>query len=102
MESHGKKPTARGPNIAARPAESNSSVHSAANPNSPVVNLETWKKRTRAIGSAATVTALDRQDIRMLSRSQKQAALLRLILSDEVEETYLDAILQTALSLVSY
>jgi len=69
---------------------------------SSVVNIQSWKKRPlqQYTGTAVEVKA-PKEDVRLLSRTQKQATLLRLVLSDDIDESDLDAIVEAALSLVS-
>jgi hypothetical protein len=67
-----------------------------------VTNIEDWKKRPVNKDPARTAeTRQMRGDLHLLSRVQKQAALLRLILSDTIEEGDLEAMIQTATSFAS-
>jgi hypothetical protein len=67
-----------------------------------VTSVDDWKKRLarRSPGRAAETKQM-REDLHLLSRVQKQATLLRLILSDTIEEGDLEAMIQTATSFAS-
>jgi hypothetical protein len=65
-----------------------------------VASIEGWKMRQANERPAASAEGrLAKEEVRRLSRAQKQAALLRLILSDSVAETDLEAMIQAAGSL---
>jgi hypothetical protein len=67
-----------------------------------VTSIEDWKKRPISKSpDRLAQTKQMREDIHLLSRVQKQATLLRLIVSDTVEESDLEAMIQTATSLAS-
>ena len=65
-----------------------------------VASIEGWKMRQANERPAASAEGrLAKEEVRRLSRAQKQAALLRLILSDSVAEKDLEAMIQAAGSL---
>jgi hypothetical protein len=64
-----------------------------------VASIQDWKKRLVNNSPARAAEARQmKEDLHLLSRVQKQAALLRLILSDTIEEGHLEAMIQTATS----
>jgi hypothetical protein len=64
-----------------------------------VASIEGWKMRqANERPGAVAECRLAKEEVRRLSRAQKQAALLRLIVSDGVAETDLDAMIQAAWS----
>jgi hypothetical protein len=67
-----------------------------------VASIEGWKKRQAPETTTAPAGGkLVKENVRLLSRAQKQAALLRLILSDTITEAGLDAMIEAGVSLVS-
>jgi hypothetical protein len=67
-----------------------------------VVSIQGWKQRpvqeSRTLPSDTKPT---KENLHLLSRPQKQGALLRLILSDTVLEEELDAMIRAAVSVVT-
>src|SRR3984885_16273968 len=78
-----------------------SSVQRTATRAHGVVSIQDWKKRPspKSPTWAAHIRPY-KEDVRLLSMAQKQAALLRVILSDTIAEADLDAMIQTAVSMV--
>jgi len=99
MESHDKRRQAQSaPAINAPLQPEPDSSLPVATPTSTVVSIGDWKKHksdTRPL--SAELISIARSG-GTPARSQMQAALLRLILSDEISDNDLDVILQTALS----
>jgi hypothetical protein len=62
-----------------------------------VSSIEAWKNRP-----AEEIRArLARENVLLVTRAQKQAALLRLITSDDISESDLDAMIHAATAVVS-
>jgi|HubBroStandDraft_6_1064221.scaffolds.fasta_scaffold255846_2 hypothetical protein len=62
-----------------------------------VASIEAWKNRP-----AEEIRArLARENVLLVTRAQKQAALLRLITSDDISESDLDAMIHAATAVVS-
>ena len=100
MESHDKRRQAQSAPAINAPlrTEPGFAPLPVATPTSTVVSIGDWKKHksdTRPL--SAELTSIARSG-GTPARSQMQAALLRLILSDEISDNDLDVILQTALS----
>jgi hypothetical protein len=67
-----------------------------------VVSIQGWKQRP--VQKSPTLPAEmkpTKENLHLLSRPQKQGALLRLILSDTILEEELDAMIQAAISVVT-
>jgi len=57
-----------------------------------VINLDNWRRNASGRRPAISpLLYLREADFRMLSRAQKQAALLRCIVSDDIKDSDLDA-----------
>jgi hypothetical protein len=66
-----------------------------------VVSIQGWKQRpVHQSPTLPAETKPTKENLHLLSRPQKQGALLRLILSDTVLEEELDAMIQAAVSVV--
>jgi hypothetical protein len=75
-------------------------VEQAATQHPCVVSIQAWKRRPAHEGRTLPAGAKPtRENLLLLSRPQKQAALLKLILSDTILEEELDAMLQAAVSI---
>jgi hypothetical protein len=84
--------------------ESNRHHDNADDPKSSgVTSIEGWKRRQPPeIATAPPAgTGSTKEILRQMTRREKQAALLKLIMSDTAEETDLDAMIQTAVSLAA-
>jgi hypothetical protein len=67
-----------------------------------VVSIQGWKQRPAHEGPTLPPEAKPtKENLHLLSRPQKQAALLRLILSDTTLEDDLDAMIEAAVSVVT-
>jgi hypothetical protein len=67
-----------------------------------VVSIQGWKQRPAHEGPALPAGEKPtKENLHLLSRPQKQAALLKLILSDTTLEEDLDAMIQAAVSVVT-
>ena len=68
-----------------------------------VTSIEGWKRRQSPEISTAPPAEVGstKEILRQMTRREKQAALLKLIMSDTAEETDLDAMIQTAVSLAA-
>jgi hypothetical protein len=67
-----------------------------------VVSIQGWKERPAHEGpTVPPETRPTKENLHLLSRPQKQAALLKLILSDTTLEDDLDAMIQAAVSVVT-
>ena len=85
MKHHRKSPIFQDPYTPSEPDDAECA------PTPTVTSIGDWKKRKPT----------PRIITRSLTRSQRQAALLRLLLCDEITDTDLDAILQAALSILA-
>jgi hypothetical protein len=83
--------------------ESNRKHANADDPKpSGVTSIEGWKRRQPPeIATAPTKVGSTKEILLQMTRREKQAALLKLIMSDTAEETDLDAMIQTAVSLAA-
>jgi hypothetical protein len=83
--------------------ESNEKRANADGPKpSGFISIEGWKRRQPLkISAAPTDVGSTKEILRQMTRREKQAALLKLIMSDTAEETDLDAMIQTAVSLAA-
>jgi hypothetical protein len=83
--------------------ESNRKHANADDPKpSGVTSIEGWKRRQPPeIATAPTKVGSTKEILLQMTRREKQAALLKLIMSDTAEETDLGAMIQTAVSLAA-
>jgi hypothetical protein len=67
-----------------------------------VVSIEGWRRRqSPEMSTGPAEIGSTKEILRLMTRREKQAALLKLVMSDTAEEGDLDAMIQTALSLAA-